>query len=73
MSRFANKNKFSPFYALLQLPGISIQSVHIDSSSVVINAVIKRKNGVCPLCGKRSKRIHSTYYRSLQDVAAWSY
>jgi len=31
MKRFANKSKFSPFYALLQLSGITINEVHIKT------------------------------------------
>lgn len=72
MNRFANKSKFSPFYALLQLPGISINTVHIETSSIVINAQIKGKYGVCPLCGKKSHQVHSTYFRSLQDLSVFS-
>ncbi len=72
MNRFANKSKFSPFYALLQLPGISINTVHVDGSSIVINAQIKGKYGVCPVCGKKSHQLHSTYYRNLQDLSVFS-
>ena len=72
MNRFANKSKFSPFYALLQHPGISINTVHIETSSIVINAQIKGKYCVCPLCGKKSHQVHSTYFRSLQDLSVFS-
>ena len=72
MNRFANKSKFSFFYALLQLPGISINTVHIETSSIVINAQIKGKYGVCPVCGKKSHQVHSTYYRYLQDLSVFS-
>jgi transposase len=69
MKRFANKSKFSPFYALLQLPGIIINEVHIKDSEISIVAEIKSKSGFCPQCGKRSKSIHSFYYRNLQDLS----
>ena len=72
MNRFANKSKFSPFYALLQLPGISVNSVHIDISGIEINAQIKGKYSVCPVCGKKSHLVHSTYCRSLQDLSVFS-
>ncbi len=60
MNQFANKSKFSPFYALLQLQGISINTVHIETSSIVINAQIKGKYDVCPVCRKKSHQVHST-------------
>lgn len=69
MKRFANKSKFSPFYALLQLPGIIINEVHIKDSEISIVAEIKSKSGFCPRCGKKSKSIHSFYYRNLQDLS----
>lgn len=69
MKRFANKIKFSPFYAVLQLPGITIQEVLIKDSSVTVLAQIKAKYGICPICGKKSKSVHSTYSRTIRDLA----
>jgi len=69
MKRFANKSKFRSFYGLLQLPGITIQEVLIKDSSVMILAQIKAKYGICPLCGEKSKSIHSTYSRILEDLS----
>jgi hypothetical protein len=46
MKQFANKSKFSPFYAVLQLPGITIQEVLIKDSSVTVLAQIKAKYGL---------------------------
>lgn len=43
MSQFANKNKNSSFYALLQLPGISINSVEIQQEAIIVNGKIKKK------------------------------
>ena len=72
MSRFANRSKFSPFYALLQLPGVTISEVHINDPEVRIMAKIKAKSGICPQCGKMSKSVHSLYHRTLQDLAMGS-
>ena len=59
MNRFANKSKFSPFYALLQLPGISINTVHIETSSIVINAQI---------IGVKERYFLSNYLQGLTDI-----
>ncbi len=47
MKQFANKSKFSPFYALLQLPGITISEVLIKDTQLSIVAKIKAKSGLC--------------------------
>jgi len=72
MKRFANRSKFSPFYALLQLPGIAINSVHVEDHNMVIIAHIKGKYGICPKCGKKSGRVHGSYYRQLKDLSVFS-
>ncbi len=54
MSRFANKSKFNSFYTLLQLPGITIDRVYIDDHKIEINAQIKGKSAMCPMCGKKA-------------------
>jgi transposase len=72
MKRFANKSKFSPFYALLQLPEIAINSVHVEDHRMEILAQIKGKYGICPICGKKSSRVHGSYYRRLQDLSVFS-
>lgn len=72
MSRFANKSKFNSFYTLLQLPGITIDGVHIDDHKIEINAQIKGKSAMCPMCGKKSTRVHSRYYRKLQDLSVFT-
>ncbi len=69
MKQFANKSKFSPFNALLQLSGIRINEVHIKDPGIMIIAEIKSRSGFCPRCGKKSTSIHSLYYRSLQDLS----
>jgi len=69
MKQFANKGKFSPFYALLQLPGITISEVVIKDSQLSIVAIIKSKSGHCPHCSNKSNRVHSLYCRSLQDLS----
>ena len=72
MKRFANRSKISPFYALLQLPGIAINSIHVEDHSMVIIAHIKGKYGICPICGKKSSRVHGSYYRQLKDLSVFS-
>ena len=47
MKRFANKSKFSPFNALLQLSGIRINEVHIKDPAIMIIAEIKSGSGFC--------------------------
>ncbi|MGV8137781.1 MAG: ISL3 family transposase [Mangrovibacterium sp.] len=69
MKQFANKSKFSPFYALLQLPGITINEVLIEDSQLSIVAKIKAKSGLCPQCGNKSSSVHSFYCRNLQDLS----
>lgn len=69
MKQFANKSKFSPFYALLQLPGITINEVLIKNPEILIMAEIRPKSAFCPRCKQKSNSIHSFYYRRLQDLS----
>ncbi|MCI2082963.1 MAG: transposase family protein [Bacteroidales bacterium] len=68
MNGFAKNSEYCFFNTLLQLPGIIINDVHVEESRIIIMAQTKEKYGTCPLCGKRSHRIHSVYCRTLQDL-----
>lgn len=39
---------------------------------MVIIAHIKGKYGICPICGKKSSRVHGSYYRQLKDLSVFS-
>jgi transposase len=69
MKRFAKNGKHYLASSLLQIPGIIINDLFIDESHVKIVAKIKLKHGTCPICSKKSKRLHSIYTRKLRDVA----
>lgn len=69
MKRFAKNGKHYLTSSLLQIPGIIINDLFIDESHVKIVAKIKLKHGTCPICSKKSKRLHSIYTRKLRDVA----
>jgi len=72
MNRLANRSKFNPFYALMQLPGMTINSVYFEGHRMEILAQIKGKNGKYSICGKRSSRVHGSYCRHLQDLSVFS-
>lgn len=69
MKRFAKNGKHYLASSLLQIPGIIINDLFIDESHVKIVAKIKLKHGTCPICSKKSKRLHSIYTRKLRDLA----
>lgn len=50
------------------LPGVRVDRVWRDDDVVHLDAVTTRRAAHCPLCGRRSKRVHSHYARTLTDL-----
>lgn len=49
-------------------PGVRVARVWRDDAVVHVNAVTTRRAAPCPLCGRRSKRVHSHYARTIADL-----
>jgi transposase len=57
--------------APLVLPrGYSVRSVGTDGTTTQIVVVTSRRSARCPLCHRRSRRVHSRYWRVLADLPA---
>ncbi len=52
--------------SLLRIPGFFVTDVQIDKEEIIISARKRSKTARCPLCGKRSKRLHD--YLKAQKV-----
>lgn len=50
------------------VPGVRVDRVWRDTDVVHVHAVTTRRAAHCPLCGRRSKRVHSHYSRTLTDL-----
>jgi hypothetical protein len=50
--------------------GTSLQMMHIEMTSEEVTLVVTstRLEGICPLCGALTSRVHSRYKRLLQDL-----
>jgi len=47
---------------------LKIANIHSSPSLIHIQMVSETKSAVCPTCGKRSKKVHSTHLRNAQDL-----
>jgi transposase len=60
-----------PTAAALLLPrGYRVRSVSTDGAATLVNAVTTRRSARCPLCRRRSRHVHSGYWRTLLDLPA---
>lgn len=68
MKRVLKGKKNISFQSLIQLPGIRLKGISMDEDQFFVSAEIASKYGFCPLCGSKSKRLHSYYCRKLKDL-----
>ena len=47
---------------------LRIESVSHTADAITIVAVTKRSTARCPLCARRSRRVHSQYRRTVADL-----
>ena len=52
---------------LPHLHGVKVETLTIADHSITLVAATTRKRAVCPLCQRRSARIHSRYWRTIAD------
>jgi transposase len=52
---------------LPHLHGVKVETLTIADQSITLVAVTTRKRARCPLCQRRSNRIHSRYWRTIAD------
>ncbi|MEV0701810.1 ISL3 family transposase [Saccharopolyspora sp. NPDC050389] len=52
---------------LPHLAGVVVERVERTGSGVLVWAHVRAEEGVCPSCGRRSRRTHSRYDRALAD------
>ena len=48
--------------------GLHVDELTLDPSGLLLLARTTAAQGVCPACGQRSSRVHSRYWRTLQDL-----
>lgn len=53
---------------LPHLSAFRILTVSVADACVILEVTPKRRTARCPLCGRRSRRIHSRYARSVRDL-----
>ncbi|HEU0150186.1 MAG TPA: ISL3 family transposase [Bradyrhizobium sp.] len=57
--------------------GLHVDDLQLDAAGLVISARTIAAEAVCPSCGRASRRVHSAYWRTFQDlpwqdrVVAW--
>lgn len=50
------------------VPGVRVDRLWWEGDVVHVDAVTTRRAAPCPLCGRRSKRVHNHYTRTLADL-----
>jgi len=50
------------------LAGLCLEQVTFDAETVTLHAAGSARRARCPLCTRRSKRVHSTYHRTVADL-----
>jgi len=50
------------------IPGVRVERVYREGHLIHLQATTTRRAARCPLCRRRSKRVHSTYIRTLADL-----
>jgi transposase len=48
--------------------GLLVESVSRGAGSIIVAARSAASEGICPSCGRRSRRVHSRYRRTLADL-----
>lgn len=48
---------------------LAIESIHTTPRMMHVEMVSHTKSAVCPACGRRSRRVHSTHVRNAQDLS----
>jgi transposase len=51
--------------SLFKIAGCFVRDVQISTEGILVSVKKRRKTGTCPLCGKRTKRIHQSYTRKV--------
>jgi len=54
---------------VLGLLGIHIHEIVEADGQLLVKACTTTRRGICPRCGTRSERVHSYYWRSIQDLS----
>jgi transposase len=50
------------------LKSLRIEQITIGPQGVTLSIAVQRRSARCPLCGSRSRRVHSRYHRTLADL-----
>jgi transposase len=48
--------------------GLLVESISRGAGSIIVAARSAASEGICPSCGRRSRRVHSRYRRTLADL-----
>lgn len=56
---------FNSFVSLFKIAGCFVRDVQISEKEIVVEVYRRRKTGVCPVCHRRTKRIHKRKIRKV--------
>src|SRR5215213_1164258 len=62
-------SKKLPMTLLPKAPSLKLRDVSIDAEMVSFSVESTCPSAACPLCGRRTARLHSRYLRTLADLA----
>jgi transposase len=70
LSHLSPTDRLGPFIQRLFPDPASFQVLHLEigQEELLLEMASTRSEGVCPICGQRTARVHSRYQRTLQDV-----
>lgn len=72
LNNIQSNKRFSIVSIRLAVPGFKQEHLTIHENQVVVHLSSTRKTSACPYCGRRTKHVHSYYFRHIQGSESFN-
>ena len=72
LNNIQSNKKFSIVSIRLAVPGFKQEHLTVHENQVVVHLSSTRKTSACPYCGRRTKHVHSYYFRHIQGSESFN-